>query len=133
MRSAMLIPLIAMIAFDSIAQSTAFVRVAPLRDIATYPTRSAPATATSVNTAEIAAEIGTRIKKIHVKVADIVAEGASLASLDCDSFNYIAAARSSQLDALKARIELANLRLRRTEKLAEKQSISDEILDERKK
>jgi membrane fusion protein, multidrug efflux system len=132
MRPAILISLLVLIASDSVAQSATSVRIAPLIDIATYPTRSAPATATSVNTAEIASEIGTRIKKIHVKVGDIVAAGAPLASLDCDSFNYMAAARSAHLDALKARLELATLKLKRTQKLAEKQSVSDEILDERK-
>lgn len=131
-RLAVLVSMLCGLAANSVAEPAVSVGSANLSDIASYPIRSAPATAVTVNSAEISAEISAQIKNIHVRVGDVVERGAMLATLDCDSFNYVAAARGSRLAALQARIKLANLRLQRTRKLAEKQSVSDEILDERK-
>lgn len=132
MRFAILIGILSIAAVNCAAQSAVSVRTASLSDVANYPIRSAPATAVTINSAEISAEISAQIKNIHVRVGDVVDRGGMLANLDCDSFNAVAAARSSRVDVLQARIKLANLRLQRTKKLAEKQSVSDEILDERK-
>ena len=107
------------------------VQIGKLAKIASYPVRSAPATALSINNAEIAAEINARIETLHVKVGDVIERGGKLATLDCDSYDYRAAAQRAKLAALNARIKLAGRRLKRTETLAKQQSVSDEILDER--
>lgn len=113
------------------AAEPARVQVGKIAKIASYPVRSAPATALSINDAEIAAEIGARVEVLHVKVGDVVERGGLLATLDCDSYDYRAAAQRAKLAALNARIKLAGRRLKRTETLAKQQSVSDEILDER--
>ncbi|MGR8949927.1 MAG: efflux RND transporter periplasmic adaptor subunit [Gammaproteobacteria bacterium] len=115
-----------------VAAEPARVRVTLLREIASYPIRSAPATALSINDAQISAEIGARVEKLHVRVGDVVDSGGILANLDCASYDYRAAAERAKLAALNARIKLAGRRLKRTETLARQQSVADELLDERR-
>lgn len=119
------------LAMNANAQSQYSVRVGSVAENASFPIRSAPATAMSVNEPEVAAEISSRIEKIHVKVGDIATQGSLLAKLDCRSFQQRANVRRSQLAVRDKRIELAQRRLSRTRQLAQQQSVSDEILDER--
>ncbi|MEM7469064.1 MAG: biotin/lipoyl-binding protein, partial [Pseudomonadota bacterium] len=107
------------------------VKLGTLEEIANYPVRSAPATALSINDAEIAVEIAGRVAEVHVRVGDVREKGATLVSLDCGTYDFRLAAQRAKLGVSKARIGLAERRLARTKTLAAKQSVSDEILDER--
>ena len=113
------------------AQTGGVVQVGTLAEIAAYPVRSAPATAVSINETEIAAEIGARVERIHVRVGDVLAGDKKLFNLDCDTYRHRAEAERAKLAALGARIGLAERRLARTETLAKQQSVAEEILDER--
>ena len=107
------------------------VKTALLKSIATYPERFASATSLSLNEPTISAEISAPVKAIHVRVGDLVKAGDLLAELDCS--DYVLARKTSEasLASTNARIELAQRRYKRTQKLLLKKSISQEDLDER--
>ncbi len=107
------------------------VNIAPFSEIATYPLRSAPATVVSLNATAIAAEIPAKIVKFNARVGDIVEKDQELVSLKCIDFEIEQEGARARLESLDARIELAKRRLQRTKKLTMKQSVSEELLDER--
>jgi RND family efflux transporter MFP subunit len=107
------------------------VNTAPLSDIAIYPERSAPATVISLNESTISARITAQVTELPVRVGDIVEAGSTLAMLDCSDYKLASQESSSRIDALNAQIELAKRRLARTKTLTLKQSVSEELLDER--
>ena len=75
--------------------------------------------------------MGARIDEISVRVADIVEPGSVLARLDCTDFELARKQAEADIASLRARIELAQRRLARTETLVEKQTVSEELLDQR--
>jgi len=103
-----------------------------IANVAIYPERSAPATVISLNESTISARITSQVDELPVRVGDIVEAGGLLAKLDCSDYQLASRASRSRISALTAQIELAKRRLERTKKLTLKQSISEEILDERK-
>ncbi len=107
------------------------VNIAPLSEIATYPLRSAPATVVSLNATAIAAEIPAKIIELNARVGDIVEKDQELVRLKCIDYELEQQGAEARLEALDARIELAKRRLARTRKLTMKQSVSEELLDER--
>jgi RND family efflux transporter MFP subunit len=115
----------------ALAQEPVRVKIADLGDIAVYPERSAPATVISLNNTMVSAEIRAVVTDIPVNVGEVVEKGDVLLNLDCDEYNYMRSEAAAQIDALKARIKLAELKLARTEELLLKQSIAEETRDER--
>lgn len=113
------------------AESGSPVETGALETIALYPERSAPASVISLNQASVSARLESTVTAMSVRVGDQVAKGATLVALDCDDFELALEASQAQLQALQSRIELATKRLKRTESLRNKQSISEEALDER--
>jgi RND family efflux transporter MFP subunit len=107
------------------------VNTAILADVAIYPERSAPATVISLNESTISARIAAQVKELPVRVGDIVEAGSTLATLDCSDYKLASRESRSRIEALNAQIELAKRRLERTKKLTLKQSVSEELLDER--
>lgn len=113
------------------AQKTASVEVSTLSELAIYPERTAPATVISLNETGIAAEIPAKVEKVHADVGDIVDKGDPLVRLNCIDYELALEQAKARLASLNARIELAERRLERTRKLVKKQSVSEEIFDER--
>ncbi len=113
------------------AQSSIPVKAMRLADIAVYPGKYAPATVVSLNNTAVSTQVGARIDKISVRVADIVEPGSVLARLDCTDFELAKQQVEANIASLLARIELAERRLTRTETLVEKQTVSEELLDQR--
>ena len=113
------------------AEETVFVETKALSAIATYPQRSAPARVISLNASNIAAEIPARIVSINVRVGDIVEKDQVLIELKCIDYELEQAGAEARLKSFDSRIELAQRRLERTRKLTMKQSVSEELLDER--
>ena len=113
------------------AESSVPVKAARLADIAVYPGKHAPATVVSLNNTAVSTQVGARVDEISVRVADIVEPGSVLARLDCTDFELAKRQAEAQLAALRARIELAVRRLARTETLVAKQTVSEELLDQR--
>ena len=113
------------------AQGSIPVKTARLADIAVYPGKHAPATVVSLNNTAVSTQVGARIDEISVRVADVVEPGSVLARLDCRDFELARKQVEAEIASLRARIELAQRRLARTETLVEKQTVSEELLDQR--
>ena len=113
------------------AQSSIPVKAARLADIAIHPGKFAPATVVSLNNTAVSTQVGARIDEISVRVADVVEPGSVLARLDCTDFELARKQAEADIASLRARIELAQRRLARTETLVEKQTVSEELLDQR--
>ncbi len=107
------------------------VKTAPLATLAIYPEYSAPAAVVSLNESIVSAEIEARVDKMSVKVGDSVEAGAVLVRLDCTEHRLLLAGVQANLEALEQRYELAGKRLQRTRQLTLKQSVAEELLDER--
>ena len=114
-----------------LAQQETAVKTLPLSEVALYPEHSAPATVISLNEPVVSAQIRARVINIPVRVGDRVEAGALLAELDCADYQLATKSSNARVGALDARIALAKRRVARTESLLEKQSISEEALDER--
>ncbi len=112
-------------------QEAMSVRVAPLAEVAAYPTRTAPATVLSLNDTGIAAEIPAKIEALPVNVGDIVEQGALLVALDCRDYQLALQQARARMDSLQARVALAERRLQRSRRLVAQQSVSEDIFDER--
>ncbi len=113
------------------AQNSIPVKAMRLADIALYPGKSAPATVVSLNNTAVSTQVGARVDEIAVRVADIVEPGALLARLDCRDFVLAQKQVKAEVASLQARITLAERRLSRTETLVAKQTVSEELLDQR--
>lgn len=113
------------------AQPDTTVRTLTLAEVAVYPGRSASATVVSLNEPIVSAQIRARVTDIPVRVGDQVEAKAPLARLDCADYQLASEFALAKIKALDARITLAMRRVKRTESLRKKQSISEEILDER--
>ena len=107
------------------------VKAAKVSEVAIYPEHSAPASIISMNESIISAQIAARVDALLVRVGDIVEKGGVLAQLDCT--DYVLSRRESlaRLQVLETRQDLAKRRLERTRQLTIKQSVAEEILDER--
>ena len=101
------------------AQSSIPVKAMRLADIAIYPGKFAPATVVSLNNTAVSTQVGARVDEISVRVADIVEPGSVLARLDCRDFELARKQADAKIASLKARIELAQRRLARTETLVD--------------
>ncbi|MFT7460107.1 MAG: RND family efflux transporter MFP subunit [Planctomycetota bacterium] len=113
------------------ADETVTVKTALLSEVAIYPERTAPASVISLNATSMAAEIPARIVEIAVRVGDIVEKDQVLVRLKCIDYEIEQSGAEARLESIAARIELAKRRLERTRKLTMKQSVSEELLDER--
>ena len=105
--------------------------VKALSAIASYPERSAPATVISLNETIISAELSARIIELNVDVGDRVEKNQNIALLDCRDYQLTKREAIARSKALDARIKLAERRLQRAQQLREKQTLAEEILDER--
>lgn len=114
-----------------VAEEVVSVKTASLAELAIYPQRSAPATVVSLNATGVAAEIPAKIEVIDVRVGDIVEKDQLLVRLNCVDYKLEQAGAEARLESFNARIELAKRRLKRTRELTMKQSVSEELLDER--
>lgn len=113
------------------AQERTRVKAGQLADLAVYPRQSAPATVISLNSAQLSAQIKARIDEIAVRVGEVAEAGQILARLDCADYRLAARQAEARIASLEARLGLAERRLARARKLEEKQTVSEELLDER--
>jgi RND family efflux transporter MFP subunit len=110
---------------------TARVTTVALEDVAQTPTYSVPATVVARNTPSISAEIAAAVTEIPVLVGDRVEQGALLARLDCRRYEAQRDSAESALAQAKANRSFSSRQLGRTEDLRRKNSISEELLDQR--
>ncbi len=92
----------------------------------------APAQVFSLNTPEISAEISAAVIETAVDVGDEVSQGDVLIKLDCS--NYLIQQRINQasLERSTSQLTFARSQLARANNLKKKNSISDELLDQRR-
>ncbi len=114
-----------------IAEEKVTVKTARVSEVAIYPERSAPATVVSLNESIISARIAARVDELTVRVGDIVEKGGNLAKLDCSDYELAYHESVARQEALQTRRDYAKRRMERTRQLIEKQSIAEEILDQR--
>jgi multidrug efflux system membrane fusion protein len=113
------------------AADTVTVKTARVSEVAIYPERSAPAEVVSLNESIISARIAARVDELSVRVGDIVEKGGNLAKLDCSDYELAYHESVARQEALQIRRDFAKRRMERTRQLIEKQSIAEEILDQR--
>ncbi len=113
------------------ATETIPVKARPLAELAVYPQYRAPASVVSDNDSRISAEVGARIIAIPVRVGEVVKKGALLVQLERTDFELALAREETVLQALLARIELADYQLSRARALSQKKVVSEELLKQR--
>lgn len=102
-----------------------------LSSIALYPERSAQAQVLSRNDSKLSAEIAARIIAIPVQVGQSVKRGAVVTELDCGDFKIAAQRASAQMEAARARAQLAEMQVKRARELSQSGFISKDALDAR--
>lgn len=107
------------------------VQTTSLSEIAVYPQRSAPASVISLNESDISAENSALISAIPVRVGDIVDRGTVLVELDCADYVLARRRAGANLKAIESKLAFAQKHLQRTRQLVLKQSIAEELVDER--
>lgn len=110
---------------------TKTVRVQPLGEFLKQPEFSVPASVEPLNAPSLAAEISARIESIPVHVGDRVRTGDLLVELDCRYHQSRLQAHRAHQKRISAQRKFASTQLKRARALNEKQTISDELLDQR--
>lgn len=116
----------------ALSDASVSIKAKELVDIAIYPKRHAPATVISLNESIISSRIDTQVDEISVKVGDIVKKDDVLVRLNCSDYLLSTIETKAYLEKTNSQINLAKLNLKRTETLVAKNSISQEVLDNRK-
>lgn len=118
--------------WSAVAPAAVPVRTVALGSVLETPVHSAPASVVARNSPQVAAEISARVMEIPVRVGDRVRPGDLLARLDCRRYeSLLAAARAAQSRA-ETRYRLAQRQLNRARDLKKNNSISEELLDQRR-
>lgn len=104
----------------------------PLKDIAVFPERSAPATVFSLNDSVLSSQISARVASIDARVSQQVNKGESLLRLECDDYELHQQAAEAALESAVANESLAQAQLQRSDSLFEKSLISQQLYDARK-
>ena len=112
------------------AEAERAVTVEPLHALAVRLEDSAPAEVESLARTRVAARLSTEVNALHVAPGDRVAAGDRLAELDCTDFEDSRAEANARLQEIRARLELAGIRLERTRDLRAREAVSRDRLDE---
>lgn len=91
--------------------------------------QSTPASAVSLNTSVISAEITGRAFKVYVETGDFVKARQRLVVLDCRSYELAQKQAEASLKVSLAQLNLAKKQLRRNQQLISKGTIPRELLD----
>lgn len=106
------------------------VTVAPLKEIWVYPIAYAPASVVSVYSSTISSEITGKVVNVSKDVGEIVEQEEVLAVIDCENYTILTNQAKAQLNALQAQLNLAAIELKRSKKLLQNKTISQEVLDQ---
>ncbi len=105
------------------------VSVKPLSSLLIESKQSTPASAVSLNTSVISAEITGRAFKVYVETGDFVKARQRLVALDCRSYELAQKQAEASLKVSLAQLNLAKKQLRRNQQLIAKGTIPRELLD----
>ena len=103
----------------------------PLGAVLETPNFDAPATVVARDTPSVAAEVSATVVEVPVIVGDQVEPGDLLVRLDCDRFEVQRDIARAALARAVAQRRFAQRQLQRTRDLRRKNSISEELLDQR--
>ena len=103
----------------------------PLREIAIYPERTAPAQSLPANESKLSAEVSARILALPYDVGQTVGKGAVVARLDRRDFELAVAKAKASMAAVQARIVQAESQLERARALEKQNFISAEAVIQR--
>jgi len=107
------------------------VTTARLSDVVFLPVRTAPATAVSLNDAQVSAEIGGLLTELPVKVGDRVKEGDVVARVDCREPEIALVEARASLQAGLAKNRFDKSQLNKAKQLSKSKSISADEIDRR--
>lgn len=124
--------LIALVCTPAMAAPPVPVKVRPLSEVVIHPQREASAQAVSLNLAKLSAELPARIERIPVEPGQRITKGTVVAQLECTDTEIAARRAQATLESSQARLKLAQLQLRRSNELADKNFISGDALDAKK-
>jgi RND family efflux transporter MFP subunit len=113
------------------ADDPAQVTAKPLRELAVYPPREAPAAVVSLNDARISAEVGAVIVELPVQIGEIAEAGAVIARLDPHDYRLGVERAEAALAVADARVTLADSQLARVRDLKKSDYVSDDLLTQR--
>ena len=105
------------------------VSVKPLASLLIDSKQSTPASAVSLNTSIISAEITGRAFKIYAETGDKVKARQRLVALDCRSYDLAKKQAEASLKVSLAQLNLAKKQLNRNQQLISKGTIPRELLD----
>jgi RND family efflux transporter MFP subunit len=103
----------------------------PLRELAIYPERSAPAQSLPANESKLSAEVSARILALPYDVGQTVRKGDVVARLDKRDFELALAKAKASMAAVQARIAQAESQLERARALEKQNFISAEAVIQR--
>ena len=103
----------------------------PLRELAIYPERTAPAQSLAPNESKLSAEIAARILALPYDAGQTVRKGEVVARLDPRDFELAVAKARAGIAAVEARIALAESQLKRAKALEQQKFIAEEIVTQR--
>jgi RND family efflux transporter MFP subunit len=103
----------------------------PLRELAIYPQRSAPAQSLPANESRLSAEVSARILELPFDVGQLVRKGEVVARLEQRDFELAVARAEASMSAVQARIVLAEAQLERARALEKQNFISAEAVIQR--
>ncbi len=107
------------------------VRATPLEQLLMPSEISAPATVVSLGDSRLSAEINALIAELPVRVGEIVEPGGVLARLDCGDYQLAMIELEAMVKGTEARLVFARAQLQRVRSLKAKQTVSQEVLDQR--
>ncbi|MCB1826228.1 MAG: efflux RND transporter periplasmic adaptor subunit [Candidatus Competibacteraceae bacterium] len=106
------------------------VGVRALRAVAIPDRGTAPASVIAPNDSRIAAEVTAKVARVHAEVGGTVKAGQPLLELDATDYRLALAQADAQVSAARARVALAEQRLRQALSLRKKQFVSDDAVME---
>ncbi len=114
----------------ALAQPAAPVEVGirPVREVALPYRGTAPAGVIAPNDSRIAAEVTAKVARVHAEVGGMVKAGQLLLELDATDYRLALAQAEAQVTAARARVALAEQRLRQALSLRKKQFVSDDAV-----
>ncbi|MDH3316483.1 MAG: efflux RND transporter periplasmic adaptor subunit [Gammaproteobacteria bacterium] len=103
----------------------------PLRELAIYPERSAPAQSLPANESKLSAEVSARILALPYDVGQTVSKGDVVARIDKRDFELAVAKAKASMAAVQARIAQAESQLERAKALEKRNFITAEAVIQR--
>ena len=102
-----------------------------VEEMAIYPQFSAAAVVVALNDSEVSAEVSGVVTRVVSQVGERVAKGDLLVEVDAFVYEQAVIQNKAAINAIEARIELAEYQLKQARKLSQQQNVSEELLVQR--